>query len=255
MTFKKVITACIALCLMATLGVAMSGCDDLGAFKNTEEYYNSFGDGKVFLIDKDGEHGYSVEEHFYNEDSREKFVTGVDHSEYVYMAIPFSSDIVMDSLALYLQSQTDVTVYISVFVTDKIPTQWKPIEDNVINGEGSDGSTDGEPTEEKKYDDPDPDTSVGEVTVHLKNGKWDSFVLDNFRVSKTMQKSIKIEGGQYVLLQIRNNSGVRILDEEKQIFVDSQTKQELPRAEKITMTNLLIRALDVKNAENVQGGE
>ena len=44
MTFKKIVSACIALCIMATLAVAMSGCDDLGAYENTDEYYNSFGD-------------------------------------------------------------------------------------------------------------------------------------------------------------------------------------------------------------------
>ena len=112
---------------------------------------------------------------------------------------------------------------------------------------------DGEQTEQV-YDDPDPETRIGEISVHLKREKWGSILLDNFRVNGIMQKSVQIKNGQYILLQIRNNSGVRILDEEKQVFVDPQTGLELQKAE-ITVTNLLIRALNIKNATDVQGGE
>lgn len=264
MRFKKVFSTCIALCIMAALVVAMSGCDDLGAYEDTEEYYNAFGD--IVLISgttKDKEE-YSVEKYFYNKESRENFLKGedgaykgVEYSDYVYMAIPFESSIDIDTLALYIQSQNDVTVYINVFVTDKIPTEWKAIADNVINSEDSGEETEeSETTEEteKVYDDPDPETRVGEITVHLENGKWNSFLLDTFRVNGTTQKSMEIKEDQYILLQIRNNSGVRILDEEKQIFVDPQTGLELQKAD-ITMTNLLIRALDIKKVTEVQGGE
>jgi hypothetical protein len=72
-------------------------------------------------------------------------------------------------------------------------------------------------------------------------------------VGETSQKSIEIKDGQYILLQIRNNSGVRVFDEVKGIFVDPQTMLEIKKAE-ITMTNLLIRALDIKNENEVQGG-
>lgn len=272
MTFKRIVSACLALCLMATLAVAMSGCDDLGVYEDTEEYYNSFGDIRLISgnsTDKDDYDAYSVEDYFYNKKSREDFLAGEDgayngvaYSDYVYMAIPFQSDIDMDTIALYLQSQADVTVYINVFVTDKIPTAWKAIEDNVINSKESGGASDagsGEATQEtqqaeKVYDDPKPETRVGEVTVHLKDGKWNPFLLDTFSVNGTTQKSIEIKKGQYILLQIRNNSGVRIFNEEKQLFVDPQTGLELQRAE-ITMTNLLIRALNIKTVSETPGGE
>jgi hypothetical protein len=176
----------------------------------------------------------------------------------VYIAIPLESGINMDTLALYVQSQNDVTLYINAYVTDRIPTDWKAIEDNVINSEQPDGATDeesGEETEktEKVYDDPDPKTRIGEIAVHLKSGKWGSFVLDVFRVGETTQKSIEINKGQYILLQIRNNSGVRVFDESQQMFVDPQTMLELQKAD-ITATNLLIRALNIKNESEVQGG-
>jgi hypothetical protein len=251
---------------MATLVVAMSGCDDLGVYDDTEEYYNAFGD-IVLIGGTSGEKDeYSVEKYFYNKESREEFLEGddgaykgVEYSDYVYMAIPFESSIDMDTLALYVRSQSDVTVYINVFVTNRIPSSWRAIKDNVINsGEGGElpDTESGEETDsgEKVYDDPDPETRIGEVTVRLKGEKWSSFLLDDFRVKGLIQKSIEINAGQYILLQIRNNSGVRVLDEEKQIFVDPQTGLDLQKAE-ITMTNLLIRALNLMNESEEQGGE
>ena len=298
MRFNKIVSTCIALCIMATLAVAMNGCDDLGAYENTEEYYDAFGDIVLISGTSKVEEEYSVEKYFYNEDSREDFLEGEDgsykgvpYSDYVYMAIPFESTINMDSLALYMRAQSDATVYINVFVTDKIPTAWKSIEDNVINNDETDASSDEESSEEteetteetieteeteesvetteesveteetaetekteKVYDDPAPESRVGEIAVYLKAGKWGSFLLDKFVVDGTTQKSIEIKEGQYILLQIRNNSGVRAFDEEKQIFVDFQTGLDLQKID-ITMTNLLIRALDIKNVNEVQGGE
>ena len=297
MTFKKFVSACLALCLMATLGVAISGCDDLGAYKDTDEYYSSFGDIVLIGGTSKKTYEYDVDDYFYNKDSRENFLEdedgsykGVEYDDYVYMAIPFKNDINMDTLALYLKAQNDATVYINVFITDKIPSNWKAINDNVINSEESvetektsdeessveitetsettaetvetsettaetvetSGSAETE-NENKDYDDPNSESRIAEITVHLKNGKWSSFMLDIFQVNGTAQKSIEIKSGQYILLQIRNNSGVRIFDEEQQLFVDPQTGLELQRVE-FTVTNLLIRALDIKNVNETNGG-
>ena len=254
MMFKKIVSIFFALCLMTTFTVVMSGCEDLGAYKDTKEYYNSFGDIALISATSKNVEEYSVENYFYNEEARENFLAGedgayngVEYSDYVYMAVPFESDIDMDTFALFLQSQNDVSVYINVFITDKIPTDWKSIEDNIIDGEKTEET-------EKVYDDPEPETRVGEIVVHLKSGKWNSFVLDEFMVNKKIHKSVEIKDGQYILLQIRNNSGVRIFDEEKNNFVDPQTGLELQKAE-LTMTNLLIRALNIQNVNDVQGGE
>ena len=265
MTFKSIVKASVALCMAAILVIAACGCEDLGAYENTEEYYSSFGD--IVLIDgtTKNKKEYSVEKYFYNKESREDFLRGedgaykgVEHSDYVYLAIPFESNINMDTLALFIQSKNDVTVYISVFVSDKIPTNFKAIADNQMNGDSSGnalGEQTGDETQntEPVYDDPNPETRIGDVVVHLKNGKWNSFVLDVFKIGGKTQNSIQINDGQYILLQIRNNSGVRVFNEEKQAYVDALTGIELPSAE-ITMTNLLIRALDVKSGDEAQGG-
>ena len=265
MRFKSIFKAFVAICMAAIILIAACGCEDLGAYENTEEYYSSFGD--IVLIDGTTKNRteYSVETYFYNKESREDFLRGedgaykgVEYAEYVYVAIPFESSIDMDTLALFIQSKADVTVYISVFISDKIPTNWKAVADNVINQDGSkivlaEGAENESQNTEKVYDDPEPETRIGEVAVHLKNGKWNSFVLDVFKIGGKTQNSIQINDGQYILLQIRNNSGVRVFNEEKQAYVDAITGIELPSAE-ITMTNLLIRALDVKNGDEAQGG-
>ena len=269
MTFKGIIKASFVFCITAVIAIALCGCDDLGAYESTQEYYNSFGEVTLINGDTGETDEYSVAESFYNKESRENFMAGedsaytkkVEYGEYVYMAIPVQSTIDMDTLALFFQSQNDVTVYISVyisvFVSDEIPKQWKPISDNQINGDISGnalGEEAGDETQntEKVYDDPDPKTSLGDVVVHLKNGKWSSFVLDNFKINGETQKSIQINKDQYILLQIRNNSGVREVKDGK--LVDPKTGLELQKAE-VRMTNLLIRALDVKSGEKAQGGE
>lgn len=247
MTFKKTFMKCIAICTTVILVITVCGCDDLGEYTDTDEYYASFGD--VVLIDGNSraEEDYSVEKYFYNKESREDFLegeegvySGIDLGEYVYVAIPFNNDIEMDTIAMFLRSESDVAVYMNIFLTDYIPDEWKGIAD--LETDEKDEEDEEEP---KEYDDPNPETRIGETIAHLKEGEWGSFLVDDFIVNGKSEKSIRINDGQYILIQIRNNSGVRIFDEVKQAYVDPQTGIELPTA-KITMTNLLIRALEIE---------
>lgn len=246
MTFKKIVKACLVFCITAVLWIALCGCDDLGAYEDTTDYYSTFDDIALISATSRELNTYPVDQYFYNKESREDFLVGDDgvyggvvHSDYVYMAIPLTKDIKMDSLALFMQSKNDVTVYINVFITDEIPSKWQQNPDN--DESDADGNSNNE-----EFDDPNPDSRIGEIVLPLKSEKWDSFVLDSFTVSGEAQKSIQIKNEQYVLLQIRNNSGVRIFDEEKQLYVDPQTGLELQKAE-ITMTNLLVRALEINS--------
>lgn len=265
MTFKRKVIACVAFCIMAIFMIAICGCDDLGAYESTEEYYASF--GEITLLGGDAGSGkkYSVKDYFYNKESREDFLTGNDgkyngitHSDYVYMAIPLNDNLNMDSLAMYLQSKNDITLYINVYVTNKIPTNWKKIEEADASNLSAEAfeyklnSTTPYAGEGEGYDDPDYRTRIGEATIYLKGGKWNSFTLDSFKINDTYEKSIQLEKNQYILLQIRNNSGVRDLDKETGLLVDPQTGLVLEKAE-ITMTNLLIRAID--KAEAKEGEE
>lgn len=264
MTFKHKIKACFAFCIMAILAIAMCGCDDLGAYESPEEYYASFGE-VVFLggSAKDGVE-YPVKDYFYNEETREDFLTGDDgkyhgvpHSDYVYVAIPVQTDLKMDSIAMYLQSKSDVALYINFYITDKLPKNWKTIDDAVGGGAVSPVSAEAyeyklneatamplaDEDEAETFDDPKPETRIGEINVYLKEGKWNSFTLDNFRVNGLFEKTIQLKKNQYILLQIRNNSGVRDFDAETGLWVDPQSGLPLDKAE-ITMTNLLLRAVE-----------
>ena len=119
--FKRKIVACVAICITAILGIAVCGCDDLGAYEDTKEYYDSLWN-IVFLGGAAGNgKSYPVEDYFYNDQSREDFLvdedgkyTGVVQSDYVYVAIPFDKDIQMDSLAMYVQAKNDGMVYMNV---------------------------------------------------------------------------------------------------------------------------------------------
>lgn len=266
MTFKKTATAFIAICITAILWIALCSCDDLGAYEDTDEYYASFGDIVLINGTTREDDDYSVEDYFYNKESREDFLegddgaySGIEYADYVYMAIPIENELEIDSVALFLRSKEDVTVYMNVYVTDKIPSEWKSVADLMeeIESEKNESETEGEDegeTEPKVYDDPDPETRIGEITVFIKGGQWDSFIMDFFNVNDKREHSIKLVDGQYLLFQIRNNSGVRVLDENEQHYVDPQTGRELQEAE-ITMTNLLIRALNVENNTETEGGD
>ena len=339
MRFKQIFRSCTAIFIAAILAIAACGCEDLGDYSSVEEYYSSFGDVVLISGTNKEEQRYSVEKYFYNEDSRENFLEGEDgiykgvaHMDYVYVAIPFNSEVELDALSMFLQSRRDVTVYINVYLTRKIPSNLKGLEDigkeyeteivyvttgadealtetvnetgtvvetestneteaavetaDEVNTEESSGFADetesGAQTETAQetesseetgsiaetetvyettteihkieYDDPDPATRIGEITVDLKSGKWTSFTLDVFNLDGSNANSVQINQGQYILLQIRNNSGVRVYDEEKKLYVDPQTGLVLERAE-VTMTNLLVRALNVYDHREKQGGE
>ena len=109
MTFRKAVSFCLALCIMATLGVAICGCDDLGAFEDTEEYYASFGD--IVLLNEDSKEGYDVEEYFYNKETREptKTVTSIWWKENGYSFF-IESDYSLEELEPYIEEMTIIVV-------------------------------------------------------------------------------------------------------------------------------------------------
>ena len=236
----------LAICVTAILVIALCGCEDLGAYADTDDYCSSFGD--IVLIDSASreEKAYPVSEYFYNDESRKDFLKGeerVPAKEYLYLAIPFNNSIDMDSLALYVHSEEDVTVYLSVYRITQ--NEWNKIRGKINEENSEDGFSDPE-NSEIIYGEPNPDSKIGDTKVHLQNGKWGSFVLDAFKSNGATQKSIHITEGDYVLLQIRNNSDASAFDEE--------TGLEIERAN-ITMTNLLVRALDIEHGDNSQGGD
>ena len=67
MAFKKAVSALLVICIVATVGVATCGCDDLGEYSSTEEYYDSFDDIILISGTTKEKNEYSVEDYFYND--------------------------------------------------------------------------------------------------------------------------------------------------------------------------------------------
>ena len=301
MKSKSIINAFVVLCITAILAIAVGGCEDLGAYNDTTEYYDCFGN-IIFVDGVTGDYSdYSVEDCFYNKESKENFLVGengeymgVPHDYYEYVAIPVESTIDMDTLALYIQADDKATVYICIYVADKIPDEDDTSTDTETTGAQSESpdisntATEGQsaPLEEENGNESDmggdPDNTIietertesaseeaekeneapeqteeeskpsyskvkiGEIVIQLNGGKWDSFMLDEFDVNGKAEKSIQINEGQYILMHIRNNSGLRNPDAEDQASVEPQTENEL-QSVKITMTNLLVRTLEIAN--------
>ena len=301
MRSKSIINAFVVLCITAILAIAVCGCEDLGAYDDTAEYYDCFGN-IIFVDGVTGDYSdYSVEDCFYNKESKENFLVGengeymgVPHDYYEYVAIPVESTIDMDTLALYIQADDKATVYISIYVADEIPdeddtsTDTETTDAQSESPDVSNTATEGQsaPPREEKGNEPDmggdPDNTIietertesapeeaekenkapeqtqeeskpsyskvkiGEIVIQLNGGKWDSFMLDEFDVNGKTQKSIQINEGQYILMHIRNNSGLRNPDAADQASVEPQNENEL-QSVKITMTNLLVRTLEIAN--------
>lgn len=251
MRLKRLVSASLVLCITAILWIAVCGCEDLGVYNSTTEYYESLDTVTLINAATKESKTYSVEESFYNKESREDFLEGeegdnkrVEYGEYVYMAIHIGKGLEMDTLALYLNALEGVDLYINVYITESIPSNFRPIGANVVVPETTDAtSEETEEDSEETYDDPDYKSSIGEIVLNLKKEEWDSFVLDTFMVNGEVQKSIKIEKDQYILLQFRNNGGA----------VDPPNHLSLEKAV-IKMTNLMVRALEIDNENEAQGG-
>lgn len=266
MTSKKGLRSLVAACTVAGLMLATCGCEDLGAYEDVNEYYSSFGNVTLIKGDK-SDSDYSISDYFYNEGSREDFLedkdgaySGVPISDYVYMAIPVETGMQMDTLALYMYSDLTQTIQMSMFIVDKLPENPKCLDDIVLDENGdpvldengnlvgkTEQETDdeGNPIEEVVFDDPDPATRIADFGIRLNGGKWDSFLVDKFSVGGKSNSSVWVDEGQYILIQFRNNSGIRIYDGDTQSIIDEIIGVPLERAE-FTMTNLLVRALELK---------
>ena len=245
MPAKKLLANLVAICLMLCTVLTLGGCDDLGEYEDEDDYYETFGD--ILLIDSAGEdESYSVEDYFYNESSREDFLVsddgkygGVPTAEYLYMAIPVKCDIVMDSLALYVLGDSEQGLYFSVYITDGIPSKIRKPGDPFSETVDKDGET---VEEEIKYDDPNPKSSLCDSVYYFDGNEWDAFLVEIFKEDGVSKDSISVKKDQYILIQFRNNSGIRVLDKTSGGLVDEKSGLALDSTG-FTMTNLLIRVL------------
>lgn len=191
----------------------VSGCYDLGIFKNDEEYYSTFGDVK--LINQNGTDTYSFKDYFYNTQSVNSFSGDiVEKDKYIYFVLPVVKDFNLAEFSLYLNSDTNGVVYYSLYVVDIIPTNIRNYTDpKSTEKKDDDGNVvtdeDGNPVmEDIEYGDLPEDSSVYQSSITLEQNKWKSFTIKLSTKQSTQTNKYSVQNGQYIIVKFENNSGL-----------------------------------------------
>jgi hypothetical protein len=265
---KKFIAASVA----AFMAAASAGCFDLGGFSEETDYYESFGDiGLVYQnpesLQKDVERDdYSVQDYFYNKNTGEDFAYGDPKDEesdegkvipqlsYVYMSIPVTRAMTIDSFALYFNAVQTGSLEVYFYVVDELPNDGdfttirllgEPEYQQKLDEDGKPMfDINGRPIFQEKlddennpiydangnpvyvaniYSDPSDSLIVAKATAHVTEGEWVSLIVDTWNGASELE----IKESQYLLLRFVNNSGLNTGD---QPTIDFR------------VTNLLIRA-------------
>lgn len=169
--------------------LCLCGCYNLGDFEDDQDYFDTFEEVELISLDKTIK-GYSTEDYFYTEEGINDYDCDVPAGKYIYAAIKVEKDILLDDLSLSFYSEYAGTLYISVFLTDVIPSNIKGYDDK---NEDDDGN-------EIAYD--DPLTAIKTSVVPLEAGKWRSTMI----VDSPKNNYLSITEGQYLLIRFENNS-------------------------------------------------
>lgn len=169
--------------------LCLSGCFNLGDFEDEESYYETF--KEVSLINKDKTtKSYSTKDHFYTEEGINDYECDIPEQEYIYAVIKVEKDILLDDLSLSFYSLNAGNLYISVFVSDVIPS-------NIRGYDDKDEDEDGD-----KIDYDDPQSAISTCVVPLEAGEWRStMIVDYYK-----NNYLSITEGQYLLIRFENNS-------------------------------------------------
>ena len=203
---KKLLLGPLALC-----SLALAGCSvDLGVLDksdNLESYYKAF--GKVKGLYDGGDHSYDVEDSLFNaktinEYAWEKPEYEVKQEQYVYVIIPFKEKLTIESIALVVKSNINVTMKINCFYfqdDDSVPEKIKYLT-----------SPDTDPEDEDKpieYDDELLGKSLLTGEKDLVADVWDNFGLGNFKPNDPVFEDgyLHVKKDSYFYLRFENNSG------------------------------------------------
>ena len=226
------------------LAVTLTACFDLGDFSDETDYYDTFGDVRLVYQNPDADKkdidykDYSVNDYFYNKNTGKDFTYGNPEDEelddgknipqlsYVYMAIPVKQNLNIDALALYLNTTQTCVLEVCFYIVNELPDGGDFSTIRLLGEpEYQQKQENGETVHEKiPYSDPDHSCMVADVTVQVKEGKWDSLMIDKWNGGNTLE----IKADQYLLLRFINNSG-------------ASTGENVPVS--FQVTNLLIRAV------------
>lgn len=205
----------VAALAMISSMIFLSGCFDLGEYKDEEEYYASFGD--VGLISQSGiPTYYSIEDYFFNKDSVNDFAGDiVPAGEYIYLTFRANGAFQLDSLALYVYTERGENIHYSIFISQSLPVNIRtydaPAFEQETDEEGNPlFNQDGTPVmKEIEYGDPSVENAICVGTFYAKENKWSSFTADSWKTpSSESSKKIDVPKGDYILVRFENNSGI-----------------------------------------------
>ena len=177
----KIVILILLLCL--------SGCFNLGDFEDDENYFETFEEVTLISLDKTSK-SYSTKEHFYTEEGINDYRCEIPQKEYIYAVIEVGNDILLDDLSLSFYSENSGNLYISVFVTDVVPSKIRGYDDKEEDEEGN----------KVEYD--DPVTAITTCVVPLEAGEWRSTMI----VDLYKNNYLNVTEGQYILIRFENNS-------------------------------------------------
>ena len=213
---KKAPVRLMTLALALVLGFSLTACVDLGVFNADDEYqsyYDAF--GAIEGIYDGGEHNYDVERSLFNgytvehldwENDDDK----VAYEEYVYIVIPFNTDLKIESLALYVNGSVAVDVEISAFYFENASAapsniKYRSSPETEIVKVTEDGK-EVEKEVEIEYDDPPKDVRIATAVCYV-SSKWNSFMLEKFSQSGFNDGYLHTSDDGLLYLRIENNSG------------------------------------------------
>lgn len=202
--------------LLAFSACCLSACAvDLGVFEKSdgyESYYDSFGDMKC-LYDG-GDHTYDIKDSLFNNTTVNSMSWDDDddrvrEEEYVYLILPFKTELKIESLALYFYGEENATMEVSFFYFENEDAAPKSIRYLTSPAPEPVYDEDGNPTgeEDPSYDDPAVETAVLTATVSLTSKNWSSIVFGNFQQEGYEDAYLHTADDGLLYLRVENNSG------------------------------------------------
>ncbi len=198
-------------CLLSVILLCFSsltGCfPDLGNISDSADYESKF--PTVGLIRKNlSIENLSVTD-LYNDNAvnhfnDSDFVPPTESNAYRYMGVFAGEDVNVKEFALYLRSETDVTLEISVYCLSKLPTK-------IATGESDDWETYTNPdtgveeTRLKSFDEPTSDKAVAKLTLTLKANVWNSFTVTSWNIGGTRSDTVTVPENHCLLFKFENN--------------------------------------------------
>ena len=212
-------TFCRFFAVMFSLALifSLTACADMGKFSEEndfKDYYESI--GSIEGIYDGGSRNYDLKDSLFNDytvnnlnwpDEDDK----VAYEEYVYIVIPFNADLTVESLALYLYSETNTNFQInffyyenSTFAPKKIKYKSSPETETIVVTE--DG-IDVEKEVEIEYDDPAYEDRVASTTCYA-TSEWGDFAVEYFNQPGYTDGYLHAKNGGLLYVRIENNSGL-----------------------------------------------